>query len=439
MAKCDTLQVNYRQHTLGWIHRPHNTDKLSFTYDNEWIRSNFSPISVSLPVRSDPYGNDFSDNYFGNLLPDGDSLSIISKYKRISRNDVFCFLKHYGREVAGALTIFPANENPPPAIYAYKDVTDLVIASIGGLNPKDSNLILDTNARMSIAGAQNKLAILWKDEKIYIPEIDSGAPTSHIVKPVTGDINSIHLNESFCMNLALQAGLNVPKSEIIHIDRFPLYLVERYDRKLDEHNQLTRIHQEDFCQALNFNKRFKYEGDGGPGFKECVNMLKQQARITDHDFDQFIGIVLYNFIIGNCDAHGKNFSILYGHDLSDAPNRKLVLAPFYDLISTTSYPRFSKKLAMFIGADKEHGIISVDSLIRLTDDFQVSQDRFADIFVRLKENVSSRIIQVKESHIELHGNKEFFNGLSKTITINIRILSRQIDSLRAKNNKIPKT
>ncbi|MDR3154616.1 MAG: HipA domain-containing protein [Deltaproteobacteria bacterium] len=433
MPVIDTLQVNYEEHTVGWLHRSFNTNLMSFTYDKTWFNNNFSQISFSLPVRQNSFDPYVTDNFFGNLIPDSNLLNIIALNKKLSSTNIFSFLKNFGHEVAGALKIFPISQNIPKFSKSYKDVTDLVIKAIKNKDPMQNNLIIQTKAKLSLAGAQNKLAVLLKGDKILIPDIDSDAPTSHIIKPPSLYIKNIHFNEAFFMDLAKTIGLHVPYTNILFLDKVPIFIIERYDRKYNQNNKLTRIHQEDFCQALNFNKIFKYEADGGPSFRNCSYFLLTKLKFTSEELDAFIKISIFNYIIGNCDAHAKNFSIVYDFNLINPLNyRNYQLSPFYDLLSTTFYKYFSTELAMFIGSTKKHGLLSIKSLLHLINDFYITPQHFIDIFEILYADIISNISNIINKHIELYGNKQMYQTFNNIVSTNCRILSKQINILKGK-------
>ena len=173
-----------------------------------------------------------------------------------------------------------------------------------------------------------------------------GQPTTHILKPLIENVeDSVH-NELFCMKLAKAVGLNVPEASIHYVNDMPYYLVSRYDRSVSESGIVTRVHQEDFCQALGLPSEKKYEREGGPSVSDCLNILRSHTLKPAADSIKFLDMLIFNYLIGNADAHGKNYSLLYTED-------KPELAPGYDLLCTEVYPDLSKKMAMKIGGKYE--------------------------------------------------------------------------------------
>jgi serine/threonine-protein kinase HipA len=149
-------------------------------------------------------------------------------------------------------------------------------------------------------------------------------------------------NEAFVMRLAAAVGLEVAPVELRTAEGRPFLLVGRYDRRRDEAGFVRRLHQEDFCQALGVLPETKYAGEGGPTFKECFDLVRRISARPAVDVLKLLDAAIFNLIVGNADAHGKNFSILYGED---GPR----LAPLYDLLSTIAYPELAPKMAMRLG------------------------------------------------------------------------------------------
>ena len=144
------------------------------------------------------------------------------------------------------------------------------------------------------------------------------------------------------MTLARAVGLNVPSVSIRSVGNMPCIAVQRYDRSIDADGSVTRVHQEDFCQALGFPPERKYQQEGGPLLRDCIGLLREWSTVAALDIRDFLDGLIFNVLIGNADAHGKNYSILY----RKAERR---LAPFYDLVCTLAWPELSKTPAMQIG------------------------------------------------------------------------------------------
>jgi serine/threonine-protein kinase HipA len=169
-----------------------------------------------------------------------------------------------------------------------------------------------------------------------------GQPTTHILKPPISRFHATTENEAFVMRLAAAIGLDVAPIEPCVVRNRSFLLVQRYDRTIGDDGHVRRIHQEDFCQALGVPPETKYASEGGPTFKDCFELLRRVAARPAVEILKLLEAVIFNVIAGNADAHGKNFSILYG---DEGPR----LAPLYDLLATVAYPDLSAKFAMKIG------------------------------------------------------------------------------------------
>ena len=195
---------------------------------------------------------------------------------------------------------------------------------------------------LSIAGAQDKFSAIFKDGEFSLPA--NGFPTTHIVKvPIyRSKVKESVYNEYYCMKLAGLVGLRVPKCNVFDHKKHPLYITERYDRKIEKF--VKRIHQQDFCQAQGVVSEQKYEAKGGPSLKDNYQLIKSNVTISKRSkalFD-YLDWICFNLLIGNNDSHSKNISFLLNMG-------EIELAPFYDLICTAIYPKLKKNFSFTIG------------------------------------------------------------------------------------------
>lgn len=216
----------------------------------------------------------------------------------------------------------------------------------------------DEGIRLSLAGAQNKLPVYWDQSGYAIPE--GNHPSTHILKTAIPHLQNTVANEAFCMNLAAQAGLLVPNAQIAVIGTQQVYRVERFDRKRTPDGGVLRLHQEDFCQALGVPPELKYEKEGGPGFSCCFQLVEEWSDEPLLDIQRLLDWSLFNFIIGNADAHGKNLSFLYA-------NGVVRLSPFYDLLCTAIYERVNNKFAMKMGGQNDPRYLHASDLQHFAD------------------------------------------------------------------------
>jgi serine/threonine-protein kinase HipA len=193
--------------------------------------------------------------------------------------------------------------------------------------------------RLSLAGAQQKLPVVLVNGAIALPV--PGQPSTHILKPPIARLVATTENEALAMRLAAALGLVAAPVEPRRTEERPYLLIARYDRTVDADGAVRRLHQEDFCQALGIPPEHKYASEGGPTFPVCFELVRRACAQPAPAVLRLVDAAIFNVIIGNADAHGKNYSLLY-----DA--RRIEFAPLYDLLCTAAYPEVHAKLAMKI-------------------------------------------------------------------------------------------
>lgn len=323
-----------------------------FAYDANYLAMDLAqPISRSLPLRKCAFSEPELRPFFAGLLPEESQRSRIASYLGIAETNDFAFLEVLGGECAGALSIIPHGGMRDSTQDGFEPKSESELSELISMLPLRPLLVGERGLRLSLAGAQSKLPVIVRDGQIGLPI--GNAPSTHILKPeLTPWFNGIALNEHCCMTLARHLKLAVPRTQFVRIGQYLCLLVERYDRKVDSATgRVVRIHQEDFCQALGRLPTQKYQMDGGPLVREIVRLIRSGwSTAPALDVLSFIDLLMFNAIIGNADAHGKNYSMLY----LDHARR---LAPGYDLVSTVFWPALAKSPAMKIG-----GSDSVDSI-----------------------------------------------------------------------------
>lgn len=317
----------------------------AFQYERKWLQrpDNF-PLSLSLPLQEAPFEEDHSRLFFSNLLPEGEVRRLLAAKLGISPENDFKLLEAIGGDCAGALTLLPA-ESTPSEEGRYRPLPPEELDRIIESMPRRPLLAAEEGVRLSLAGAQNKLPVHYADESLFLPE--GSFASSYILKPQIPHVEDSVFNEAFCMLLAGRLGFSVAKPLVKSTGKNWYYLVERYDRMMRSGEKVRRLHQEDFCQALGCKPDRKYESEGGPNFQSCFRILETKSGQPAADKKHLIQWAIFNFLIGNADAHGKNISLLISEE-------GLRLAPCYDLMSTMVYPDLSRKMAMKIGGKYEH-------------------------------------------------------------------------------------
>lgn len=326
-----------------------------FSYDDSYrTNKSNSALSISMPLSKKEYSQKECLPFFSGLLPEGDVKRRVSDFLHVSESSTLKLLQELGGECAGMISILPENKNcSVQKSYAFNNENyellddETLYGFIKNINVRPL-LKAKKELRLSLAGAQEKLPLVYFDKKYYLPKSD--APSTHIVKPSgDGELSTLSINEFVCMKLAQSCGLNVPSVELKTINNTTFLLEERYDRIVNK-KSIKRLHQEDFCQALGIMSDRKYQNDNGPDIAKIYSLIQKECTIPLLDTKEFLKYVIFNFIIGNCDAHGKNYSLLYEKGSSK-------LSPIYDTICTLVYPSLTKKMSMKIG--KHYEILKV--------------------------------------------------------------------------------
>jgi serine/threonine-protein kinase HipA len=326
--------------------------QMSFTYAEAWRnKPGAVPLSRSLPLRAEPFKGKECRGFFGGILPEEAKREIIARNLGISARNDYAMLERIGGECAGAVTFVPAGGALPEKNYDYRKLSDNELAGILRELPKRPLLAGDKGVRLSLAGAQDKVAVRIEGGEISLPL--GGAPSTHILKPAVERFDGVVFNEALCMKLAAASGLPAAGVETRTVDGIDFLVVERYDRhhgkSADDNPTLERLHQEDFCQALGFVSEMKYQMEGGPSLKQCFALLRDVSSTPVIDLARLLDAVIFNYLAGNNDAHGKNYSLLYKP--LEKGGRETMLSPLYDIVSTVYYPDLSRDMAMKIGKE----------------------------------------------------------------------------------------
>jgi serine/threonine-protein kinase HipA len=315
---------------------------LRFTYAATWLAKNEAiPISRMLPLTPEPFESKRTRPFFAGILPEEGPRTRIAEILGISESNDFAMLECIGGECAGAVSLLPEGVQPLQIENRLRTLGEKELAAIVNELPRRPLLAGEEGLRLSLAGAQNKLPVVVEGDSISLPL--GNTPSTHVIKPEPERFPGLVANEFFCMKLAGILGLNVPEVSHRNIGGKPCIVVARYDRVRSTTGGMTlRLHQEDFCQALGRPPERKYQQEGGPLVRECVALLREWSTTPVLDIRAFVDVLILNLSIGNADAHGKNYSMIYR-----GGERRL--APFYDLVSTIAWPELSTRLAMSIG------------------------------------------------------------------------------------------
>jgi serine/threonine-protein kinase HipA len=318
---------------------------LAFTYDAAWLADPAKrAISISLPKRAEAFNRRETRPFFAGLLPEEGQREAVARALGVSKGNDFRLLEQLGGDVAGALTLWPEGEAPPTGngLAEAEPLDDAHLVKILDTLPTRPFLAgSEEGLRLSLAGAQQKLPVVLVNGRIALPV--PGQPSTHILKPPISRLPGTTENEALAMRLAERVRLSVAPAEPRRVEDRPYLLVERYDRVVDAEGAVRRLHQEDFCQALGIAPEKKYASEGGPTFPPCFDLVRRASSQPARAVINLMEAAIFNVILGNADAHGKNFSLLYG------PRGGIELAMLYDLMCTAAYPDVHAKFAMKIG------------------------------------------------------------------------------------------
>lgn len=322
----------------------HKNGGLEFHYAQSWLETaGARPISLSLPLSNQPYVGDLVYHFFDNLLPDNELIrSRIQTKFHTETTQPFDLLASIGKDCVGAIQLIQGEVHEFKHEIKAEPISDREIANLlkhyrtNPLGMKNHN----DDFRISIAGAQEKMAFLCHQNQWYKPLGET--PTSHIFKLPIGTIQHAQIdlsdsceNEWLCLKIAEAFGLPTAKANIQIFDNIKALVVERFDRKYaSDHSWLMRLPQEDICQALGISPNFKYQSDGGPGISNIMDLLLG-SNTPNHDRNLFFQTQILFWLLAAIDGHAKNFSLFIESE------GKYRLTPLYDILS--AYPIIAKK------------------------------------------------------------------------------------------------
>ncbi len=357
-----TLDVYFHEDLAGHLIQ-NDGGEIAFQYAQAWLDNpGAAPLSQSLPLRAKRFSRRECRGYFAGVLPDEAKREVIARILGISARNDYAMLERIGGECAGAVTFLPAGQALRERNYGYRKLSSKELAGILKVLPKRPLLAGDAGIRLSLAGAQDKIAVRMEDGEVCLPL--GGAPSTHILKPAVERFEGVVFNEALAMRLAAAASLPSASVETSKVDGTDYLLVERYDR-IHKQGSLERLHQEDFCQALGIVPEHKYQKEGGPSLKQCFDLLREVSSAPVIDLARLLEAVILNYLAGNNDAHGKNFSLLYR---GVGAGLEIRLAPLYDVVSTLYYPELSQEMAMKIGGEYSSGKVTAKNFEQLADE-----------------------------------------------------------------------
>ena len=407
----------------------HSKGRLSFTYADSWRNAQGAyPLSLSMPLITKEHGHGAIEPFIWGLLPDSDAiLSRWAQKFQVSARSAFALISIAGEDCAGAIQFVAPDKlddflNGPAAETQW--LTRSEVAKRLRSLKADASMTRSSSdvGQFSLAGTQAKTALLFYAQRWGVPS--GRTPTTHILKPAANGSEGRAENEHLCLRLAKAMGLPAAHSEVKHFEEVTAIVVERYDRVNNPNASMAvpvsgaskqmhihRVHQEDFCQAFNVHPTQKYQNAGGPGPEKILEAIRENvsspsvaeahsnfSRPVDDDISTFIGALIFNWLIGGTDAHGKNYSILLGGGGTAR------LAPLYGITSMFGYADIdplSARLAMKIGDEYKLSAVGLSAWrkfaarVRMDGDFMV--DSLRAMAVELPDRLSDEIKAIWES------------------------------------------
>lgn len=363
-----SIEHNGEMIPAGFISGNSSADSC-FCYSMEYLhREGSTPVSVSLPLQETPFSAAQTRTFFEGLLPEGFTRRMVAQWMHAAEDDYLAILHGLGRECLGALCITLDDETTDAS---YERISKKQVRELAA-EGADRSAELVTRSHLSLTGASGKAGLYYDSnaDEWYLPR--GNAPSTHIVKQSHVRLEAIVTNEQLSLLTASKCGIHVPESFIIKTGRSTedgevLFATPRYDRIFPQNPVLInslprplRLHQEDFAQAMGIPSTEKYEPAPRGYLRSMFELLRRSSANPVADQLQLWDNLIFNYLIGNTDAHLKNYSLLYGSNM-----RTIRLAPSYDIISTTVYEQSTKEMALYIG-----DALSIDDISR--DSFRIA-------------------------------------------------------------------
>jgi len=412
-----SLDVHLDGRRIGSLERATGTDYV-FAYAPELLAEageGAIVLSNSLPVRTEAFGPIETRAFFDGLLPEESRRNEIARELRVDAGDGYALLAEIGRDCAGAVVIVPAGTGVKTGEGSVSWLREETLEElVERLPTRPLGVRRDGGKmRLSLAGVQRKLTLIRSGSGQF-GEPRSDAPSTHLLKPEYGDeYPGLAHNEVFCMRVARCAGLPVPETELLSIAGRSCLLSTRFDRSSDGATT-TRLHQEDLCQALGVSSNLKYQVHGGPGFRHLRELLAETGRGAD--VETAVRAATCNFVLGNADAHGKNFAILFAEG-----GRRL--APLYDIVCTAVYD-LDQEMAMSIGDTFDPAAVTRLDWVDMSHDC----DLRVEAFLRVVLETAHRVRDCAESVVALSRAEGWHAPIIDEVVELVRRRSAMVDA-----------
>ncbi len=390
------------------ILRENSSGRLEFEY-----RGQPFPLSVRMPVRAEKYAPEYAEPFFENIAPEGAILTRLAQKLHFSEGNTFSLLKKIGGDCAGAVSLYP-DKRGARVHTANTEITLRNLARIIDNLPENPLLTGLTHApRLSLAGAQSKFAVRKNVDGHYYRSNDE-LPTTHIIKITNQRFPDLLQNELFCMTLAKGIFADAVDVCMNAAEGRPYLEIQRFDRT-NINGNIERVHQEDFCQVLGIMSRNKYHDEGGPGVRDIYNAVMSHSLRKAADSFKLMKLLVFNYLIGNTDAHAKNFSFLHVNR-----NNGVILAPPYDLVATDVYPAkvVSPIIAMPINGKGKYDSLRKKDWLALFTQLQLNP---TGTLKALRKVFASFPEKAEHLRVQLNSNSLTVSDIYEKILASIRI------------------
>ena len=339
--------------SLGGVHagditRSRRGATYGFSYSADWLGSpSATALSVSLPLRPEPFSHKECSPFFAGLLPEGGPRQTTARRLGVSVQNDVALLEALGGDCAGAVSIGPALRSTQTEETTVEEDTVQWLSEdelAGLLTELPRRPLLGGAAigvRLSLAGAQDKAPIRFDGARYGLPV--GTAASTHILKTPIPGFPATVVNEALCLATIRALGLPAVEALPVRIGDVVALRVERYDRVVDG-DVVGRVHQEDACQALGVPPEQKYEAEGGPGVDAIAALLRAVSAFPAIATTSFLELVAAWYLVGNADGHAKNVSLLHTEGATS-------LSPAYDVLCTAAYEHHDERMAMRIGRE----------------------------------------------------------------------------------------
>ena len=355
------LRVWANARPMGWF--GHAAGENFFEYDPQWLSQPGSYVlAPQFALSSERFTGTLVRSYFENLLPEGRALDDVVSAMALRDPSPFELLGQLGKDLPGVLSLLP--QDALPALQ--QQYQPLSFAELSArLQSETPLLVSNDSATMSLPGAQEKMGLSFDAASKRLSTSVGTSPTTHILKPDTRQrrYQPSAINEYACIKLARAAKLPVPEVWLLRVPEVA-YVVQRYDR-VSVAGNIVSLHQFDGCQMLGHGSAWKYQRQGGLVSLPKLVATLRSLRLRGSDMLQLQRWVMFNYLIGNADAHAKNLSVLV-----DAEGFRL--APFYDLLCVRAYSHTAddgdSDLALYIGDESRFDEVGAHSWEALCSD-----------------------------------------------------------------------